>query len=50
MLCLQEVKADAEAVAKEGLAAAFPSLPHAYFACGEPSAPGFKKGYAGVAI
>ena len=50
VLCLQEVKADAAAVAKEGLASAFPSLPHAYFASGDEAAPGFKKGYAGVAV
>ena len=50
ILCIQEVKADEEAVAKEKLGEAFPGLPHAYFACGEPAGAGFKKGYAGVAI
>jgi exodeoxyribonuclease-3 len=50
VLCLQEVKADAEAVAKEGLGALFPTLPHAFFACGDPALAGFKKGYAGCAV
>jgi exodeoxyribonuclease III len=50
VLCLQEVKADADAVEKERLAALFPSLPHAFFACGDPALAGFKKGYAGCAV
>ena len=48
VLCLQEVKADADAIAKEKLADLFkPALPFAYFAPGDPAAAGFKKGYAG---
>jgi exodeoxyribonuclease-3 len=50
VLCLQEVKADAEAVEKERLGALFPTLPHAFFACGDPALAGFKKGYAGCAV
>ena len=50
VLCLQEVKADAEAVEKERLGALFPTLPHAFFACGDPALEGFKKGYAGCAV
>jgi exodeoxyribonuclease III len=51
VIALQEVRADAEAIEREALAAAFAgSHPHAVFASGEPRAPGFKKGYAGVAL
>ncbi len=50
VLCIQEVKADRAAVEKEKLAGVFPSLPHAYFACGEEDGARFKKGYAGVAV
>ena len=50
VLCLQEVKADADAIKKEKLSSLFPSLPHAVFAPGDPTLDNFKKGYAGVAI